>query len=266
MAADPAQSLHALGPRRRSTERLAKETVAQTGGRHPTDVTKPSTIAVMAETGYSIRYREYVEAIWELEEEGIEPIQARIADWLGVSRASVSEMVQKMKVEGLVDADPEVRLTPAGRHLAEVVVRRHRLAERFLVEVLRLPWAKVHAEAEVWETTISDDVEEAMWAVMDNPKTCPHGNPIPGARYKPPLMKPMADMATGETRRLERISEELELNVEMMTYLDESAIRPGAKISVQRIDPHGALTVLVNDEVGAGIGAFAAARLFVEAS
>ncbi|MFQ5554804.1 MAG: metal-dependent transcriptional regulator [Acidimicrobiia bacterium] len=219
----------------------------------------------MAEPAYSIRYREYVEAIWELEEEGIEPIQARIADWLGVSRASVSEMIQKMKAEGLVETDPEVRLTNEGRHLAEVVVRRHRLAERFLVEVLKLPWAKVHAEAEVWETTISDDVEAAMWAVMDNPQTCPHGNPIPGAQYKPPLMKAMAEMAAGDTSRLERISEELELDVEMMAYLDESAIRPNAEISVERIDPHGALTVLVNGEVRVGIGAFAAARLFVEA-
>jgi DtxR family Mn-dependent transcriptional regulator len=216
------------------------------------------------DTTYSVRYREYVEAIWELEEEGMEPIQARIADWLGVSRASVSEMMQRMKAEGLVETNPQVRLTDNGRHLAEVVVRRHRLAERFLSEVLRLPWAKVHAEAEVWETTISDDVEAAMWAVMDNPKTCPHGNPIPGAHYKPPKMKPMSEMISGETLRLERISEELELDSDMMSYLDDSDIRPGARIELERADPHGALTVLINGEVRAGVSNFAAERLFVE--
>ena len=87
---------------------------------------------------------------------------------------------------GLVEVSDEVRLTEEGRHLAAVVVRRHRLAERFLSEVLKLPWAKVHEEAEVWETMISDDVEKAMWAAMDDPKTCPHGNPIPGAGYRLP--------------------------------------------------------------------------------
>lgn len=217
----------------------------------------------MADTTYSVKYREYAEAIWELEEEGIEPIQARIADWLGVSRASVSEMVRKMEADGLVSTESKIGLTAEGRHLAEVVVRRHRLAERFLSEVLRLPWSKVHAEAEVWETMVSDDVEAAMWAVMENPTTCPHGNPIPGAGYKPPLMKPMSEMREGEQLRLERISEELELDAEMMGYLDESDLRPGAVVELERRDPHGALTVRVDERTSAGVGVFAAERLFV---
>ena len=214
------------------------------------------------DTTYSVRYREYVEAIWELEEEGIEPIQARIADWLGVSRASVSEMVRRMRADRLIDTETGIRLTADGRYLAEVVVRRHRLAERFLSEVLNLPWAKVHAEAEVWETAISDDVEAAMWAVMEDPKTCPHGNPIPGAGYRPPLMKAMAGMMPGERLRLERISEELELDAEMMGFLDKSGLRPGSMVELSQRDPHGALTVLVNG-AAVGVGVFASERLFV---
>ena len=214
------------------------------------------------DTTYSVRYREYVEAIWEIEEEGIPVIQARIADWLGVSRASVSEMVHRMADEGLVTLEGEITLTEEGRHLAAVVVRRHRLAERFLAEVLKLPWAKVHAEAEVWETTISDDVEAAMWAVMEDPKTCPHGNPIPGAGYKPPKMKPMSEMTEGETLRLERISEELELDADMMRYLDEADLRPDASVELVARDPHGALTIKVNGDP-VGVGAHAAERLFV---
>jgi len=209
-------------------------------------------------------YREYAEAVWELQEEGIPPIQARIADWLGVTRASVSEMVRRMEADGLVTIDESVRLTDDGRHLAEVVVRRHRLAERFLSEVLKLPWSKVHAEAEVWETMISDDVEAAMWAVMDDPKTCPHGNPIPGAGYKPPLMKPISSMERDETRRLERISEELELDADMMGFLDEAGLRPGAEVELQQRDPQGTVTVAVNGR-RVGVGEFAADRLFVEA-
>ena len=180
----------------------------------------------MTDAAYSVRCREYAEAIWELEEAGIPVLQARIAGWLGVSPASVSEMIRRMLAEGLVEVDEEVRLTEEGRHLAAVVVRRHRLAERFLSEVLKLPWAKVHEEAEVWETMISDDVEQAMWDVMDDPKTCPHGNPIPGAGYQPPEMKPMAAMDSGETLALERISEELELDIEMMRFLDKNQLRP----------------------------------------
>ena len=215
------------------------------------------------DTTYSVRYREYAEAVWEIEEEGIPVIQARIADWLGVSRASVSEMIHRMADEGLVIITDEIRLTEEGRHLAAVIVRRHRLAERFLSEVLQLPWAKVHAEAEVWETTISDDVEAAMWAVMDDPKTCPHGNPIPGSGYKPPKMKPMAQMAPGEATRLERISEELELDAEMMDFLDSSGLRPDAAVELLAKDPHGALTISVNG-TPVGVGVFAAERLFVE--
>jgi DtxR family transcriptional regulator, Mn-dependent transcriptional regulator len=218
----------------------------------------------VAAAEYSVKYREYAEAIWELEEEGIEPIQARIADWLGVSRASVSEMVKKMEADGLVTVEP-ISLTAAGRHLAEVVVRRHRLAERFLSEVLLLPWAKVHAEAEVWETMISDDVEAAMWGVMENPTTCPHGNPIPGAGYKPPKMKPMAEMEQGERLVLERISEELELDADMMGFLDDSGLRPGAVVELDRRDPHGALTVRVDSGASVGVGTFASERLFVTA-
>jgi len=211
---------------------------------------------------YSIRYREYAEAIWEIEEEGIPVIQARIADWLGVSRASVSEMVHRMAEEGLLAVGDRIELTEEGRHLAAVIVRRHRLAERFLSDVLKLPWDKVHAEAEVWETTISDQVEAAMWEVLEDPKTCPHGNPIPGAGYKPPLMLPMTEMEQGKPMRLERISEELELDAEMMKFLDESGLRPDARVELVQRDPQGAVTIKVNGSQ-VGVGTFAAERLFV---
>jgi len=212
--------------------------------------------------GYSVRCREYAEAIWELEEAGIPVLQARIARWLGVSPASVSEMVKRMAAEGLVKVSDQVRLTEEGNHLAAVVVRRHRLAERFLSEVLKLPWAKVHEEAEIWETMISDDVEQAMWDVMDDPKTCPHGNPIPGAGYQPPLMKSIYEMEPGEDLALERISEELELDADMMRFLDENQIRPGSRILLKQRDPYGGITVEVKDR-RVGIGVFASERLFV---
>ena len=212
-------------------------------------------------SGYG-RYREYAEAIWEIEELGIPVIQARIADWLGVSRASVNEMVNSMREDGLVTIADEIHLTEEGRHLAAVIVRRHRLAERFLTDVLKLPWDKVHAEAEVWETTISDQVEEAMWAALEDPQTCPHGNPIPGAGYRPPKMKPISAMEPGESRPLERISEELELDDEMLGFLYRSGFHPKATIQLVSKDPQGAYTVEI-DGNRVGVGEFAADRLFV---
>lgn len=212
---------------------------------------------------YRATFREYVEVIYELEEENIDTIQARIADWLGVSRASVSEMVRRMAEEGLVVLDRSVKLTAEGRHLAEVVVRRHRLAERFLVEVLKLPWVKVHAEAEVWEHTISDDVEKAMWDVLGDPKTCPHGNPIPGAGYTPPRMKPISAMEKGESLTLERISEELELEADTMDFLDRAGLRPGGRVRMVARSPHNAFTIEVDGFDAVGVSDFVGDRLFV---
>ena len=219
----------------------------------------------MTDTTYRATFREYVGAIWEMEAEGLDTRQSRIADWLGVSRASVSEMVRKLASAGLVTLDP-IALTAEGTRLAEVTVRRHRLAERFLSEVLHLSWDKVHHEAEVWENVISDDVEAAMWAAMDDPKTCPHGNPIPGSGYIPPPVTPLSGVPSGSSAPLERISEELELDDDMMGFLDRSGLRPGAMVAVVDRSPSGTLTVRVDGGDGVGLSPFAAERLFVVAS
>ncbi len=197
-------------------------------------------------------------------------IQARIADWLSVSRASVSEMIRKMAADGLVEVAGEVKLTDEGRHLAEVVVRRHRLAERFLTEVLGLPWVKVHAEAEVWELAISDDVEAAMLAKLGQPTTCPHGNPIPGAGYQQPPLSQMSELALSsldsEARYLHRVSEELELDDEIMGFLDDSGLRPGARVELMAKAPDGTLTIGVSGSGRVGVSPFVAERLFLAAT
>lgn len=211
---------------------------------------------------YRTAYREYVAAIFELHEAQLPVIQARIAGWLGVTRPSVSEMIRRMEADGLVVVGDQIELTPEGRHLAEVVVRRHRLAERFLTEVLGMPWVKVHEEAEVWELAISDDVEKAMWAKLGDPKTCPHGNPIPGAGYRPPDVEPIADLGS-RSAVLERISEELELDDEIMGFLDENDLRPGAMVEVANRTPDGIVTVRVNDDDQVGLSPFIAERVYV---
>jgi len=209
-------------------------------------------------------HREYLQAIFALEEGGIPAIQARIGDWLGVSRASVSEMVRKLHNEGMVaETTGAVLLTEAGRVVAESVVRRHRLAERFLADMLSLPWVNVHAEAAVWEHVISEPVEVALKRVMGDPKTCPHGNPIPGMGYMAPDTVAISEMQAGERGRVERISEELEGDLEMMGFLDESEIRPGLSIEVVGRTPHDVMTVQADGTGPVGLGPFASARIRV---
>src|SRR5918994_1939646 len=142
-------------------------------------------------------FEEYCEAVFELAEDDVDVIQARIAERLGVSRPAVSEMIKRMEQEGLVDVDRQILLTHRGRALAEQVVRRHRLAERLLTDVLGLSWADAHKEAGKWEHVISDPVERAINRLLDNPTTCPHGNPIPGSSYAPPQAVRLASRAVG---------------------------------------------------------------------
>ncbi|MBV9936545.1 MAG: metal-dependent transcriptional regulator, partial [Actinobacteria bacterium] len=131
--------------------------------------------------GFHPPVEEYLEAIYELEEEGVPVIRARLAERLGHAAPTVTENVKRLEEKGYVNATGRaVRMSPQGRRLAESVTRKHRLAERLLTDVIGLEWHKIHAEAGRWEHVISDDVEEKLQELLGHPSTCPHGNPIPG--------------------------------------------------------------------------------------
>jgi len=144
-------------------------------------------------------FEEYCECIFELEEDDVEVIQARMAERLQVSRPAVSEMIRRLETEGLITNDDGIVLTDSGLELAQQVVRRHRLAERFLTDVLKLSWAEAHHEAGKWEHVMSDNVESAMNSLLGEPTTCPHGNPIPGSDYVEPDLTPLSSHPLGET-------------------------------------------------------------------
>ena len=207
-------------------------------------------------------FEEYCECIFELKEDDVDVIQARIADRLQVSRPAVSEMMRRLEQEGLISTDGGIRLTEAGLALAERVVRRHRLAERFLTDVLQLSWAEAHHEAGKWEHVMSASVEAALDRLLGNPTTCPHGNPIPGSDYVEPPAAPLSTLDVGHSFTVSRIPEELEFTPGLLEYLEESALMPGTNGIVTAVSPDGTLTV----EVGGhhvGVGAFASARILV---
>jgi DtxR family Mn-dependent transcriptional regulator len=207
-------------------------------------------------------FEEYCECIYELAEDDLEVIQARIAERLQVSRPAVSEMMKRLEGEGLVTSDGGIRLTAKGRRLAERVVRRHRLAERFLTDILELSWAEAHHEAGKWEHVISDSVEEALSKVLGDPTTCPHGNPIPGSGYEEPDAGPLAMIPVGEPFTVRRITEELEFTPGLLEFLEESEIQPGRTGEVTASSPDGTMTVHVGGRF-IGVGAFASERILV---
>lgn len=208
-------------------------------------------------------FEEYCEAIWELAEDDIAVIQARIAERLEVSRPAVSEMIRRLDGEGLVDSDgSSISLTTDGRKLAERVVRRHRLAERFLTDVLKLSWAEAHQEAGKWEHVISDTVEGAIDRLLGSPTTCPHGNPIPGSDYDEPATSPLSSIEVGMAFVVSRIPEELEFTPGLLEFLEDASVLPGVSGSVKASSPDGTTTIEI-DGNAVGIGAFASDRILV---
>jgi DtxR family transcriptional regulator, Mn-dependent transcriptional regulator len=198
-----------------------------------------------AADGFHPPLEEYLEAVLELEEESDAPvIQARLAERLGYSAPTVSETVRRLKAEGyLLTKGRALSLTMKGRARAESVVRKHRLAERLLTDVIGLAWHKAHIEACRWEHVISDEVEELLVVVLGNPTTCPHGNPIPGAALPDRTLVSLADAQPGDLVRLERITEQVEIDTESLTYLGENGFIPGAEAEIRSRAPDGTLTV-----------------------
>lgn len=208
-------------------------------------------------------FEEYCEAIWELKEDDVDVIQARVAERLMVSRPAVSEMIKRMQSDGFVTLEgTTINLTSSGRELAEQVVRRHRLAERLLTDILGLPWADAHLEAGKWEHVISEPVEKAINRVLDNPTTCPHGNPIPGSSYAAPETVTLSHLVVGAPFTVSRIPEELEFTPGLLEFLEDAAVQPGHTGVVTATSPDGTTTVEIDGQ-HIGIGAFASARILV---
>jgi DtxR family transcriptional regulator, Mn-dependent transcriptional regulator len=211
--------------------------------------------------------QDYLAAIYEMAEESIPTVQAELARWMGVSAASVSEAVKRLRQRGLVAGmGRELRFTEAGRAEALRIVRRHRLSERFLIEVLGLPWHQAHQEAGSWEHAISDQVEDRIADMLGDPPTCPHGNPIPGSSRTVDHsdLRPLQGFAAGDRVTLERLTEDLELDLDVMRYFEERGLMPGATIVVDSVAPDGTMTLEVNG-VRAGLGSELTDNLWVRA-
>jgi DtxR family Mn-dependent transcriptional regulator len=193
----------------------------------------------------------YLRTILELEEENIVALRARIAERLRHSGPTVSQTVGRMERDGLVvvSGDRHLELTEVGRKRATEVMRKHRLAERLLADVIGLDWAYVHDEACRWEHVMSERVERRIYEMLDYPTESPYGNPIPGLAAlggKPSsaplftddainLLEAMKGYAPASSVVISRLAEPIQVEPELLTQLDEGGIRPGAAISMERV-------------------------------
>jgi DtxR family transcriptional regulator, Mn-dependent transcriptional regulator len=186
----------------------------------------------------------YLRTIFELEEEGITPLRARIAERLGQSGPTVSQTVARMERDGLVtvEGDRHLELSDSGRTLATRVMRKHRLAECLLVSIIGIPWEDVHAEACRWEHVMSESVERRLLEILDHPTTSPYGNPIPGLDELDQdvsesdlsglttLDRLGRDSSTRVT--VVRIGEPVQSDAALMAALRRSGALPGATVKV----------------------------------
>lgn len=196
----------------------------------------------------------YLRTILELEEEGVPPLRARIAERLHQSGPTVSQTVARMERDGLltIEDDRHLRLTPAGRKHAISVMRKHRLAELLLVNVIGMPYEEAHAEACRWEHVMSDAVEKRVYELLNRPTRSPYGNPIPGLEELGSTDAP-ADDTSSETEQhlafpglagpvvVRRICESVQTNSTVLRQLHAAGVDPGATVTVAQ--EHDAVTL-----------------------
>ncbi|GAA3398562.1 metal-dependent transcriptional regulator [Cryptosporangium minutisporangium] len=204
----------------------------------------------------------YLRTILELEEEGITPLRARIAERLHQSGPTVSQTVARMERDGLltVQGDRHLELTELGRHRAVSVMRKHRLAELLLVNVIGLEYEQAHAEACRWEHVMSAEVERKVYQLLGRPRVSPYGNRIPGlaeldADIHEPDLKPtrevtLATAPTGDEVVIRRLSEQLQGDTSLIHDLHSAGVEPGVSVLVDRSDrdvtlTHGDTTVKI---------------------
>ena len=194
----------------------------------------------------------YLRTILDLEEEQIVPLRARISERLGHSGPTVSQTIARMERDGLVhvEGDRHLELTVAGRSKATHVLRKHRLAERLLADVIGLDWAYVHDEACRWEHVMSEQVERRVLQLLGNPTESPYGNPIPGlAELGVPAAPAFMDGVVNLVDRLaastgpivgvvRRLGEPVQFEPELLTQLQQAGVMPGATVTATAVGPY----------------------------
>jgi DtxR family Mn-dependent transcriptional regulator len=184
----------------------------------------------------------YLEAIYYIRAEGEVVRSSRLADWLGVSRPTVTAALRRMVRDGMVrlNSRKQIELTPYGDQAAADIVRRHRIVERWLTDALGLDWVTADAEAERLESAVSDLVSEKLHRSLGKPPTCPHGNPIPGTATMRAGEVRLSALERGQAGTITRVSEVAQREAPaLLRYLHDRGLRPGTRVMVDDVDQVG---------------------------
>jgi DtxR family Mn-dependent transcriptional regulator len=205
-------------------------------------------VAATGTKGVTSTIESYLEAVFELQEIGERVTQARLARWFGVSPPATSEVVKRMERMGLIGFanDRSIVFTEDGHRRAAEEAIRHRTIERYLVDVLGVPWHLSDDEVRKMEPGVSDVVFERMRAALAGVERCPHGNPIPGtAAAARPIddLVPLSSCDIGARMRIDRILEDLELDRQTLLFLEDHRLLPGAELVVTERGADGGVTV-----------------------
>ncbi|MEK7714418.1 MAG: metal-dependent transcriptional regulator [candidate division NC10 bacterium] len=211
--------------------------------------------------------QDYLAAIYDLTGSGRPVIGARLAKHMGISAPAVTEAIQRLLRSAYVRVGrgKELALTPKGRHIAEMMARRHRLLERWLTDTLGLNWTDAHEEAHRLEHALSPRVEDRLAELLGMPSTCPHGNPIPGMAKPASRVEPfpLAQAKEGTTVVVERITEEAEADKKLLEHLWKNDVRPGRRLRITEVAPWAGTITAAGDGQVIALGLPAAAKIWV---
>jgi DtxR family Mn-dependent transcriptional regulator len=209
---------------------------------------------------------DYLGIIYTLERDQEPVISARLAEWMEVSAPTVTATVKRMIRDGWVTMDPrkEISLTPRGRKAARSLLRRHMLSELLLARLLGVPWSRVHMEADEMEHTISQETMERMLDRLDDPETCPHGNPLPGHEGLLEDWMPLTAAGAGQQIIIRRIHESAEEDHQVMVFLEQHRLMPGTEAVVQEVIPFNETVSLEVQDQKVVLGYAVAKNVFVQ--
>jgi DtxR family Mn-dependent transcriptional regulator len=200
--------------------------------------------------GPTEKMREYLEVIYYLSARREPVIAARLAEWMRVTAPTVTDIIKRMEKQGYITRDGrgDIGLTTEGFTLAEAMVKRHRILERFLVDVMGIPWHLIHEEAVRLEHALSPTMEQRIEALVGRSTTCPHGNPIPGSGNGYAGDTRLDRAAVGDMFTLQRIVEEAEEDSDLMRYLQSNGLTPSARLEVVDSSPSYGITLRRDDQ------------------
>jgi DtxR family transcriptional regulator, Mn-dependent transcriptional regulator len=211
---------------------------------------------------------DYLGVIYTLDRDGERVIGARLAESLDVSAPTITATLKRMERDGwiMISADKVITLTEQGRRMAMSVIRRHMLTEWMLSRVLKLPFSELHREAHHIEHTLSSEVEERLKTEMDDPRFCPHGNPLPGFEDEVSQWQPLSLVSVDQDVVLKRIHENIEDQYERLSFLEASGLTPGTRIRVLDRMPFNETMRILVDGKPVTLGLNLAELLYVQST